>query len=124
MEDQYATDSDIIDPIKIAENINENIKDIVNEDINMIVTEKPTKTTEIKRPIYYDLFIEGLIFLIVYLILSQDVIKNFIGQYITAINKNKNTVNLIGQIIYGFITFFCFILMRYLVLTYLAKFKT
>lgn len=63
-----------------------------------------------------EMFREPLILVIVYVILSTDIIKNTIGEYIPQIKPKDGSVNFIGYLIYGIILAILFTVIKKLVL--------
>lgn len=62
---------------------------------------------------YQSMLLEGLVLLFIYILMSQDVIKNFFSKYLYDVNSN----NLIGTILYGIIIVGVFLLSKKLIFT-------
>jgi len=83
-----------------------NIEEIIKKDDNNTFTYKFIK-------FIINNFCDPIIIVLLYIILSQNFIKIFIGKYIKEINpSNNNNVSLIGVIIYGSILALFFVIIK------------
>jgi len=81
-----------------------------NEDNNK--KKKKKNTTNIVEDSIYD----GILLLIIYLLMSQEFVKFFIGKYIKYVNVNsEGVVPFSGVFIYGFIFVLVFLTIRFVV---------
>jgi len=96
----------------IEEEEDEDIEE-TNEDINLKKNKKNKKSTD-KSNSDYDIFKEGLLLVLVYIFLSQNIIKNIFSLYFKSLNPNAmGIVGQSGVIIYGIILTFVFLILRY-----------
>ena len=64
---------------------------------------------------YFDIFREGLLLWIIYMILSQNIVKNIFGLLIDALNPNDNGVyDVYGVSIYGIILVILFLVFKHI----------
>jgi hypothetical protein len=77
----------------------------------------PLKKKKKKRDVIPDILKEPLLLLLIYVIMSQEFVKNLIGSYITIINPTDDgNVSFIGVVMYGVILTIFFIVLRSLLL--------
>ena len=104
IEDQDIEDQDIED------------QDIEEQDINLKKSKKNKKANH-KSNTEYDIFKESILLILVYIILSQNMIKNIFSLYFKSLNPNE--IGIVGQsgvIIYGIILTCVFFILRYYLL--------
>ncbi len=76
--------------------------------------EKPKNTPDIyEDSIYEDSMYDGILLLIIYLLMSQEFVRNFVGRYIRTINNNaEGVVPFKGVVVYGIIFVLIFLSIR------------
>lgn len=78
--------------------------------------DKSDKKTKTKSNIIEDSIYDGILLLIIYLLMSQGFVKNFLGRYIRMINVNsEGVVPFIGVVIYGLIFVLVFLSIRFVI---------
>ena len=104
-----------ISPEMLADNLNmsqENVREYTNKNEEKDNTNKKKiidKVPEILR--------EPLIILILYIVLSQDIVRRIIGEYIPQIRPGENgVVSFTGMVIYGLILVLLFVIFKKLLI--------
>lgn len=114
-----------IDTIKTTTEMKELVNEI-NNDIKNKKKQKKEKTTKDvnndtkintkKSTIVEDSIYDGILLLIIYLLMSQEFVKNFLGIYVNVINANSDgVVPFLGILTYGFIFVVVFLSIRYVI---------
>jgi len=132
MESHYSIESikTTTDIKELVDEINNNIKNKKNKkekkkskqnetntDTDTDETEdKEDKKRDKKSNIIEDSIYDGILLLIIYLLMSQGFVKNFLGRYIKIINVNsEGVVPFVGVLTYGLIFVLVFLSIRFVI---------
>ncbi len=81
-------------------------------------SKKNKKTNKCKKNFIYDTIFDGVILLVIFILMSQGFVKNFIGKHVKVINVNaEGFVPFTGVVTYGIIFVLVFLSSRLLVKT-------
>jgi hypothetical protein len=89
-------------------------------------SKKKKKTNNCKTNFIYDTIFDGIVLLVIFILMSQGFVKNFVGKYVKMINVNaEGYVPFTGVVAYGIVFVLVFLSTRLLVKTIQAtgKFK-
>jgi len=79
-------------------------------------TSENTNDKEESSPVIPKMLWEPLLFLAIYIFLSLEFVRTFLGKYIPYISPDNDDIGILGIIIYGVLIFVIFILMRAIII--------
>lgn len=109
----FQQQQDRLDIEELARDINESLPREMMEDISSVTQEDKSIDSSQFVSGVFDFLKDPLIILVIYVILSQAIVKETIGKYINQINPNsEGQVSFTGVVIYGIILAALFVLVK------------
>jgi hypothetical protein len=125
-------DNNLNNDIKSIQSNKSNTKDTLTDTDSDTDSDKSTdskkkkKTNKYKTNFIYDTIFDGVVLLVIFILMSQGFVKNFVGKYVKIINVNaEGYVPFTGVVAYGVVFVLVFLSTRILVKTIqeVGKFK-